>query len=209
MRAEGWEERLRVLDEAVMAFQVARRAAAQIDFGGFGWLRMVRTAVETPVAEAAARIEVGTSEIFRMEQTERGGVIALDTLRRAAEGLGCELVYGLVPKEGSLRERAAAIEAARTKKQAEAHARKLAKEKNKRRDVVKEAWKEKQRQLMMAEWLKQWQDRDSTELLFKKSPKALRETPFWKEQMRRAITKALRKEGIRLRDWALKEGSRD
>jgi hypothetical protein len=31
MRTAGWEERLRVLDEAVLAFQVARRAAETVD----------------------------------------------------------------------------------------------------------------------------------------------------------------------------------
>jgi len=34
----------------------------------------------------------------------RAGVISLRTLRRAAESLGCELVYGLVPKEGRSRQ---------------------------------------------------------------------------------------------------------
>jgi hypothetical protein len=47
-------------------------------------------------------------EIRRLELAEEGSRIQLGTLRRAAEGLGCELVYGLVPKEGTLEELAAA-----------------------------------------------------------------------------------------------------
>jgi hypothetical protein len=33
------------------------------------------------------------SGVYRMEYAEGRGVISLETLRRAAEALGCELVY--------------------------------------------------------------------------------------------------------------------
>lgn len=77
-----------------MSFIVARRAGAGVE----GWLKTVRLAVGTPVAEVAGRIGVAESGIYRWEQQERRGAIELKTLRRAAEALGCELVYGLAPR---------------------------------------------------------------------------------------------------------------
>jgi len=48
-----------------------------------------------------------------MEYAEGRGVIELQTLRRAAEALGCDLVYGLSPREETLAAIAADTEAAR------------------------------------------------------------------------------------------------
>lgn len=40
--------------------------------------------------------------VVQLEQSEANGTIQLATLRRAADALGCDLVYALVPREGSL-----------------------------------------------------------------------------------------------------------
>lgn len=47
----------------------------------------------------AARLGVTTSTVTRLETSEADGTISLGTLRRAAEALGCELHYVLVPKQ--------------------------------------------------------------------------------------------------------------
>ena len=125
MRTKGWEERLRELDEAGMALKVARRVGVGVDGNGQGWLRTVRRAVGIPVAEAAGRMGMVESALFRMEYAEGRGVIELKTLRRAAEALGCELVYGLAPKAGTLAGMAAVIEAGRAQARVDAWARKL------------------------------------------------------------------------------------
>src|ERR1035437_10113471 len=46
-------------------------------------------------------------EIHRVEDSEKNSRIMLATLSRAAKGLGCELVYALAPKEGTLEDLAA------------------------------------------------------------------------------------------------------
>src|ERR1035437_10863103 len=106
MRAEGWEEQLGELNDAAMAFHVARGAAKNVH----GWLRTVRILVGIPAVEAARQIGVVTREIFRRERAEARGLIKLQMLRRAAESLGCELVYRLVPKEGTVGSRGAGVE---------------------------------------------------------------------------------------------------
>ncbi len=86
------------LDETLLAFRLAKRRRV----GGQGWLKNIRMAVGIPVEEVARRLEVCRWEIHRMEAAEKESRIKLETLKRAAKGLGCELVYALVPKEGSL-----------------------------------------------------------------------------------------------------------
>ena len=48
--------------------------------------------------ELAARMEVGQSTISGLEASEIRGAIKLDTLRRAAVALDCDLIYYLVPR---------------------------------------------------------------------------------------------------------------
>lgn len=71
-------------------------SAAAVPRGG--WLRAMREALGMPAAELGRRLGVGESSVLRMEANEQAGVIGLDTLRRAADALGCDLVYALVPR---------------------------------------------------------------------------------------------------------------
>lgn len=50
-------------------------------------------------AHLASRLGVTTSTVIRLETSEADDAISLATLRRAAEALGCELQYALVPKQ--------------------------------------------------------------------------------------------------------------
>jgi predicted DNA-binding mobile mystery protein A len=47
----------------------------------------------------ASRLGVTTSTVTRLESSEADDTISLATLRRAAEALGCELQYALVPRQ--------------------------------------------------------------------------------------------------------------
>ena len=47
----------------------------------------------------AKKLGVATSSVTRLETSEADDTISLGTLRRAAEALGCELQYALVPKK--------------------------------------------------------------------------------------------------------------
>lgn len=118
VRAEMRKE----VDEVVLALRVARRAAAGVKEMSQkpSWLRLVRQATGIPVEQLAQQLEVTKNEVFRLEKAEREGRIVLGTLKRAAEALGCELVYGLAPKEGSLEDLAAGARAEREKRFAEA-----------------------------------------------------------------------------------------
>lgn len=64
-----------------------------------GWIKAIREGLGMAAAHLAARLGVTTSTVTRLESSEADDTITLATLRRAAETLGCELHYALVPKQ--------------------------------------------------------------------------------------------------------------
>jgi predicted DNA-binding mobile mystery protein A len=64
-----------------------------------GWVRAIRDALGMTAEQLGRRIGVTQSTIQRLETSEASGTIQLNSLRRLAEGLNCELVYALVPRQ--------------------------------------------------------------------------------------------------------------
>ena len=62
-----------------------------------GWVRAIRDALGMTTGQLAKRIGVDQSRINQLERAEIEGSVTLKTLRQAAEGLGCTLVYAFVP----------------------------------------------------------------------------------------------------------------
>jgi predicted DNA-binding mobile mystery protein A len=77
---------------------------------------MVREALAMPAAVLAERLGVADTTVLRLEESERLGTAQLNTLRRAADALDCELVYAFVPRR-SLEEQV--LEQARARAEAE------------------------------------------------------------------------------------------
>lgn len=63
-----------------------------------GWVRAIRDALGMSGPELASRMGVSQSTVVDIEQSEMHGTVKIDTLRRAADALGCEVVYFLVPR---------------------------------------------------------------------------------------------------------------
>jgi len=64
-----------------------------------GWLRAIRNALGMTTTQYARRLGVSQPRIIELEQSETHGSVTLHTLQRAAEALGCRLVYALVPEK--------------------------------------------------------------------------------------------------------------
>ena len=64
-----------------------------------GWINAIRDALGMTATHLANRLGVRTSTLTRLETSEADETISLATLRRAADALGCELQYALVPKQ--------------------------------------------------------------------------------------------------------------
>jgi transcriptional regulator with XRE-family HTH domain len=65
-----------------------------------------RLAVGVPAEEIADRMKFTPRMVFQTERAEQKRNISLDRLERMGRALGCDLVYGLVPWERSLEDRA-------------------------------------------------------------------------------------------------------
>lgn len=64
-----------------------------------GWVQAVREALGMSAADLARRMGTAQTTVLRLEAAEREARVQLDTLRRAADALDCDLVYALVPRQ--------------------------------------------------------------------------------------------------------------
>ena len=87
--------RLEQVDEALKPYREVRG----IPIPSGGWLRAVREALGLTVRQQAARVGIAVATLHKSEQSEADERISLAQLRKLAEGLDCELVYGLVPRK--------------------------------------------------------------------------------------------------------------
>ncbi len=67
-----------------------------------GWVRAIRDALGMSAAELGARMGVSQARVSQIERAEVDHAVKLATLDRAADALGCKVVYALVPNEDSL-----------------------------------------------------------------------------------------------------------
>ena len=91
---------------------VALRPLARAQRPAKGWLRAIRDALGMTTAQLGKRLGVSQPRIVELEQSEVRGSVTLNTLQRAAEALGCRLVYALVPDRPlahTVRERAEVV----------------------------------------------------------------------------------------------------
>lgn len=64
-----------------------------------GWIKAFRNALGMTSTQLADRLGVSQPRVIKLEQAEADGSLTLASLREAAEALGCQLVYALVPNE--------------------------------------------------------------------------------------------------------------
>jgi predicted DNA-binding mobile mystery protein A len=89
------KDAIRHLDQRLTSL----RALANSPRPSKGWLRAIRDALGMTSAQLARRLGVSQPRIIELEQSEVSGKVTLNTLQRAAEALGCRLVYVLVPEK--------------------------------------------------------------------------------------------------------------
>jgi predicted DNA-binding mobile mystery protein A len=109
MRPEFKTLRIVQLERALEPFNAAKDSPRPQK----GWLRAIREASGITLRQLAKRLRKAPSLAAKLEKSEAEYRITLGSLRDAADALGCQLVYALVPKTGSIQE--LAEERARTK----------------------------------------------------------------------------------------------
>jgi predicted DNA-binding mobile mystery protein A len=64
-----------------------------------GWVRAIREGLGMSRRQLAARLNLSTSRIQRLEEDEVTGAVTVKNLRRTAEALDCVFVYAMIPRE--------------------------------------------------------------------------------------------------------------
>lgn len=100
MKPEYREMRLRQLSRSLAAFSQAKSEPRPQR----GWLRAVREALGITLEQVGMSTRTTRQQIKAFENAEAQDRITLASLRRVAEAMGCELVYGIVPKAGTISE---------------------------------------------------------------------------------------------------------
>jgi len=67
-----------------------------------GWLKAIRTALGMSLEQLGKKLNVTKQSVLEMEEREKEGSITMKSLREAAKALDMHLVYGFVPKDGTM-----------------------------------------------------------------------------------------------------------
>lgn len=67
-----------------------------------GWIKAIRSTLGMSLQQLGDKLKISKSSVRALEIREKEGTITLNTLREAANALDMQLVYGFVPKDGSL-----------------------------------------------------------------------------------------------------------
>ncbi len=68
-----------------------------------GWIRAIRMALGISLEQLGNKLGISRQSMRHMEMREREGSVTLKSLREAADALDMHLVYGFVPKDGTLK----------------------------------------------------------------------------------------------------------
>jgi predicted DNA-binding mobile mystery protein A len=104
MREEQREMARRELDKKLRYY----RQAGREKYPTRQLLRKVRQALGVPMAEVARKAGMNRSVIFRLEESEARSTISLRSMTRIANALDCEVVYAVIPRDGTTLEEMAA-----------------------------------------------------------------------------------------------------
>ena len=67
-----------------------------------GWIKIIRTTLNMTMAQLGAKLGVTKQGIKRIEESEAKGSISINSLKEVGDALDLKLVYGFVPKDGTI-----------------------------------------------------------------------------------------------------------
>lgn len=92
-----WSKELKIKQVDKMLNDLAHRRVVKRPKKG--WINLIRTALGMNTRALGERIGLSQPRVSLIEKGEIDGSITLNTLEKVAEGLECEFVYYLVPKQ--------------------------------------------------------------------------------------------------------------
>ena len=89
---------LQQLNAKMHAFAALKNIAAPPT----GWIKAVRLALGMSLDQLGRKLSITKQSTHAIEEREKDGSVTIKALREAANALDMHLVYGFVPKDGSL-----------------------------------------------------------------------------------------------------------
>jgi predicted DNA-binding mobile mystery protein A len=75
---------------------------AKLGRPALGWIKTIRTTLGISLQQLGKKLDITKQSMLEMEQREAEGSITLNALQEAAKAMDMQLVYGFVPKDGTL-----------------------------------------------------------------------------------------------------------
>ncbi|MEZ4687837.1 MAG: mobile mystery protein A [Bacteroidia bacterium] len=69
-----------------------------------GWVHAIRTTLNMTMDQLGNKLGITRQGVKRIEESEANGTIKLNSLKEVAEAMGLQLVYALVPQNGTIDE---------------------------------------------------------------------------------------------------------
>jgi len=98
MNTEQKHLRIAQLDKTIARFSEVKNLPPP----GGGWIYAIRTALGMSLRQLGDKLGMTPQGVKGVEQREDDGSLTLDGLREVAAVMDLQLVYGLLPREGSL-----------------------------------------------------------------------------------------------------------
>ena len=89
---------LEQLDRKIKGFATA----VQVTSPPIGWIKTVKVSLGMSLQQLAEKLSITKQSMQEIEKREKEGAITLKTLKDTASALDMQLVYGLVPKDGTI-----------------------------------------------------------------------------------------------------------
>lgn len=89
---------LQQINQKLERFSILR----DVERPSIGWIKSVRTALGISLQQLGNKKDISKQSVLSIEKREQDGTITLNALREAGDAMGLELVYGFIPKDGSL-----------------------------------------------------------------------------------------------------------
>ncbi len=86
------------LDQKLQPFSQSRKVLVPER----GWINTIRTTLNMTMAQLGTKLNITRQGVKRIEESEANGTITLNSLKGVANAMDLKLVYGLVPKEGTI-----------------------------------------------------------------------------------------------------------
>ncbi len=67
-----------------------------------GWVKAIRGAIGMSLQQLGNRLAISKQAVLDLENREQAGTVTIKALREVAQAMDMQLVYGFIPKEGSL-----------------------------------------------------------------------------------------------------------